>query len=481
MDRFFDLFENVDLVNIDKILLTKNDKDKVYNLFKNLKESINLCQVADEVKNIKNRCRQTGGIMSGGMIRGVNRGRGRVARVRGRGRIIPNRIARDHDQVTRDANSRRGNRQMGRIVNDINVNKRRDIRNNVDRITPRAQLLVNPLVNLLNNQQRIDNQPIILNTLYFQIRQQRPGRINRRFNEQNTSFEIRFQNLPNDPHTLQDILYSAVEELLSISFQNVYNRFVRLAIYHDELETPIGLPYMRKDDLKPELVMAKFLLVVQSNRNLKIENGLIVSASRIDLVDGGSSSKRLKDFIYKKQSIIKITNSDFLCGLRAICVGIMHNAFIEDRGLKWQYKHCIRYGSKKQLTEAKKLAKQCQIPKNRKLSIDDLKRVETYLKIYQILIISADKQYDFVYVGPTQEKKIVLLHNEDHYDYIKSLPAFFNEKKFCFICLKPYSHDFYHKCIKICKLCQQKTCNQQISDGYYLLQTVRKSAAIKLV
>jgi hypothetical protein len=130
---------------------------------------------------------------------------------------------------------------------------------------------------------------------------------------------------------------------------------------------------MRKDDLKPELVMAKFLLVVQSNRNLKIENGLIVSASRIDLVDGGSSSKRLKDFIYKKQSIIKITNSDFLCGLRAICVVIMHNAFIEDRGLKWQYKHCIRYGSKKQLTEAKKLAKQCQIPKNRKLSIEDLK------------------------------------------------------------------------------------------------------------
>ena len=58
MDRFFDLFENVDLVNIDKILLTKNDKDKVYNLFKNLKESINLCQVAYEVKNIKNRCRQ---------------------------------------------------------------------------------------------------------------------------------------------------------------------------------------------------------------------------------------------------------------------------------------------------------------------------------------------------------------------------------------------------------------------------------------
>jgi hypothetical protein len=87
MDRFFDFFENVDL------LLTKNDKDKVYNLFKNLKESINLCQVADEVKNIKNRCRQTGGMMSGGMIRGVNRGRGRVARVRGRGRIIPNRIA----------------------------------------------------------------------------------------------------------------------------------------------------------------------------------------------------------------------------------------------------------------------------------------------------------------------------------------------------------------------------------------------------
>ena len=49
----------------------------------------------------------------------------------------------------------------------------------------------------------------------------------------------------------------------------------------------------------------------------------------------------------------------------------------------------------------------------------------------------------FVYCGEAKDKKIVLFHNNNHYDYIKSLPAFFNEKKFCFICFQPYQNDFF--------------------------------------
>jgi hypothetical protein len=40
-------------------------------------------------------------------------------------------------------------------------------------------------------------------------------------------------------------------------------------------------------------------------------------------------------------------------------------------------------------------------------------------------------------------KKIFLFYNNNHYDYIKSLPAFFNEKKFCFICFQPYQNGFF--------------------------------------
>lgn len=40
---------------------------------------------------------------------------------------------------------------------------------------------------------------------------------------------------------------------------------------------------------------------------------------------------------------------------------------------------------------------------------------------------------------PFREKQILLYLKNNHYDTIKSLPAFFNSRFFCFICLKKYS------------------------------------------
>ncbi len=44
---------------------------------------------------------------------------------------------------------------------------------------------------------------------------------------------------------------------------------------------------MRRQDLTTEMILAKFLLVAQSNRNLRIENNLIISASTIEEIEGG--------------------------------------------------------------------------------------------------------------------------------------------------------------------------------------------------
>ena len=55
MDTFFDLFNKTDLENINKILITENEKDKVFKIYKNLKDSIYLAQIAEEIKNIKRR------------------------------------------------------------------------------------------------------------------------------------------------------------------------------------------------------------------------------------------------------------------------------------------------------------------------------------------------------------------------------------------------------------------------------------------
>jgi hypothetical protein len=40
MDTFFDLINETDLENINKILITENEKDKVFKIYKNLKDSI---------------------------------------------------------------------------------------------------------------------------------------------------------------------------------------------------------------------------------------------------------------------------------------------------------------------------------------------------------------------------------------------------------------------------------------------------------
>ena len=61
-------------------------------------------------------------------------------------------------------------------------------------------------------------------------------------------------------------------------------------------------------------------------------------------------------------------------------------------------------------------------------------------------------------MGPEKPTKIILFHHDEHIDYIKSLPAFFNQKQFCFKCFKPYQYNFYHKCNKFCKICNQKNC-----------------------
>jgi len=217
---------------------------------------------------------------------------------------------------------------------------------------------------------------------------------------------------------------------------------------------------MRRQDMTTEMILAKFLFVAQSNRNLRIENNLIISASTIEEIVGGSC--RLGKFIYKKQSIIQITNKDNLCACRAVVVGIAHNNYLLDPEKKTIYNQVRRKQLKLQSKLAIQLAKDVGINSKRTCSIEDIKRIEKYLSIYQILIVSSKNDFEFVYCGEARDKKIVLFHHNNHYDYIKSLPAFFNEKKFCFICFQAYQNDFFHKCIKVCKLCERKTCKEEV-------------------
>ena len=198
----------------------------------------------------------------------------------------------------------------------------------------------------------------------------------------------------------------------------------RLTIYHDDLETPIGFPYMHRKDITTEMIMARFL--------------------------------------FKKDCIVKIRNDDNMCALRCIVVGIAHNNYIQDKSKRNEYKQIINSNqSKKPTIESQRLAKEMNIDLNVKCSIAEIKRAEEYLKIYQMLVISSENDFEFIYAGAKKDKQIILFHHNNHFDYVRSLPAFFNDKKFCFTCLSPYHDDLSHDCIKLCKICRQKTCKKE--------------------
>ena len=82
------------------------------------------------------------------------------------------------------------------------------------------------------------------------------------------------------------------------------------------------------------------------------------------------------------------------------------------------------------------------------------------MKEYQVLVVSDTNNFDFIYVG-ARIKKLFFFFHDSHFDYLKSLPAFFDCDKFRFICLLPYHHNLAHKCLKICKLCNQKGWKEQ--------------------
>jgi hypothetical protein len=56
---------------------------------------------------------------------------------------------------------------------------------------------------------------------------------------------------------------------------------------------------------------------------------------------------------------------------------------------------------------AKQLAKDVGINAKRTCLIDEIKKIEKYLSIYEILIVSSKNDFEFVYCGEAKNKKIV--------------------------------------------------------------------------
>jgi hypothetical protein len=172
----------------------------------------------------------------------------------------------------------------------------------------------------------------------------------------------------------------------------------------------------------------------------------------------GGCEKRLGHFLLKKQCVVHILRNKFdnLCGLRAVIVG----KSIADKSDNYDIIRDSRNNLQNQL--AIQLANKLGFSISNSLVIEDLIKVEKYLKDYQFIIINGVLMSEIVYAVPYNLKKIILFYHDHHFDTVKSLPKFFSRAYFCDVCIKLYPNFNTHPCNDVCKKCKNREC-QRIS------------------
>lgn len=230
---------------------------------------------------------------------------------------------------------------------------------------------------------------------------------------------------------------------------------VRFVLQSPVLDPPITVPFMQRQRLTPERILAEIERVIQSNKQFRLNDSVKVNLIHVEMPHGGTGTKRseinLEKHLAKKGSIVRIQNKDELCLARALVVAI---AKIEKDN---RYKQIANHRYPMQTRLANELHQKARVEIG-SCGLDEVKQFQTYLTDYQINVVSKDHLNSIVFSGPDKEKRIYLFLHDIHYDVITSIPAFFARKKYCHTCKKAYDHLRDHMCPDACKSCRFPNC-----------------------
>ena len=101
---------------------------------------------------------------------------------------------------------------------------------------------------------------------------------------------------------------------------------VRFVLRSPQLETSISLPFMPRERLTTERVLAEVERVIRSNHEFRLSDSVHVNLIHVEMPNGRSGTKRseinLEKHLMKKNSIIRIQNTDEICLARVLVVAI---------------------------------------------------------------------------------------------------------------------------------------------------------------
>ena len=171
-------------------------------------------------------------------------------------------------------------------------------------------------------------------------------------------------------------------------------------------------------------------------------------------------------FLLNKETIIKIPRDDSgLCCVRAIVTarGLhLAGSNYNERQKRTQPRKCQR-----RLNEAAVALLEESGLHPGPMGLHELEPLAqaSSLRDYCIVVVDANRQYACFAFGQGATL-LAILHKDDHYDTLTSLPGFFGSSCFCGRCLKPYNQQGRHRCSEgkdvHCPGCQKNECDDYI-------------------
>ena len=219
----------------------------------------------------------------------------------------------------------------------------------------------------------------------------------------------------------------------------------------------------REDTERVEALFQRLAQALNSNEQFEMDDSFQVSITQVHHAPQGTGRPRrgkpghptMDMLTAKKNSVIRIQNRDELCCARALVVA-------KARVDQHPKQRAIREGKGPlQRTLAWDLHREANVPLG-PCSYDALTAFSQApsLRGYQILLVDAHRSFHITTFGGPQDKQLILLHHQNHYDVITKLPGFFGTSYVCAHCWKPYNTEGHHRCTKQkqCGACRQKEC-----------------------
>ena len=250
------------------------------------------------------------------------------------------------------------------------------------------------------------------------------------------------------------------------------------AIFHPELDIPIGIRFMPREDFTEALLESEIIKVFQSKKALRLDQTLEVKCkiartmSGSGLVQGGdedddddddddANDNNTNDLLSAKRCVVRMPQpKDNLCALRAIICA--KHYLMKDISRMDNY----RRGAAPRLEqEVKELANILGFG-SQPMGHTELAKVESYLKDFQITVYDqyskAATSNQPLYRGPRSANAFIyLLFYKKHYWPITSAKAFFQTKLFCHYCKTATNHIELHRCESICAFCKRADCKHE--------------------